>query len=200
MAEEHLVLRRSAASTFVVFLAVVGCALVPCGCLSSDSLFNATFLQQLYGGGSGNADLPGDAPAIVAEVVNETNRNVEYRFTWRDGDGQIQERSGALSPGDSYAEMLICTIQEITLGDVSDLTATGAIVRLGDGSTADPYIEVEAFGILLQEGINYDCGDSISFRILNSSATLSGYRVYAYVNRSGLQTTEDDSTGDTTDG
>ncbi|GAF86848.1 unnamed protein product, partial [marine sediment metagenome] len=50
------------------------------------------------------------------------------------------------------------------------------------------YIEVEPFGVLLQEGINYDCGDVITFTILPSSATLSGYQSFAFIRRSGTQT------------
>jgi hypothetical protein len=75
----------------------------------------------------------------------------------------------------------------MTLGDVGNLDATGAIVRLGGGTADDPYIEVEPFGVLLQEGINYDCGDVITFTILPSSATLSGYQSFAFIRRSGAQ-------------
>ena len=76
----------------------------------------------------------------------------------------------------------------MTLGDVSNLDAAGAIARLGGGGSADPFVEIEAFGVLLQQGINYDCGDSVTFTILPSSATLSGYQVFAFIRRSGAQT------------
>ena len=186
--------RHSAAFTFVTILAVAGGALLPSGCLSVDSLLNPTFVQSLTSGGGGVANLPGEAPAIVLEVHNETGRNAEFRVTWRDSEGQIQERARALGVDESFAEMLICPIDELTLGDVSDLTATGAIVRLGSGSAIDPFIEVEAFGVLLQDGINYDCGDSVSFRILPSGATLSGYQIFAFINRSGAQTGSENTT------
>ena len=157
------------------------------GCVDIQSAFNPAFLQAI-GVGESAATVPGEAPAIVIEVENGTPRLIEFRVTWRDAEGEIQERTDALGVGQKYAEALICPIEEVTLGDVGNLDATGAIVRLGGGTFDDPYVEVEPFGVLLQEGINYDCGDVITFTILPSSATLSGYQSFAYIRRSGAQT------------
>ena len=113
---------------------------------------------------------------------------MEFRLTWRDGDGQIHERTGILGVGDKYSEALICPIEEMTLGDVGNLNAIGAIVRLWSGTAFDAFIEVEPFGVLLQEEINYDCGDVITFTVLPSSVTLSGYQSFAFIRRTGAQT------------
>ena len=163
-----------------------------CGCPSPASLFNPAFLQTL-GAGERVATLPGEAPAVVIEVENRTDRVLEFRATWRDVDSYIHEHTQVLGAGEKYSEALLCPIEEMTLGDVSDLDAAGAIIRIGDSSGEDdfvgfgPYIEVESFGVLLQEGINYDCGDSVTFAVLPSSATLSGYQVFAFIRRSGTQ-------------
>lgn len=160
------------------------------GCAFAEGFLNPAFLQTL-GLGVTVADLPGEAPALVLEVQNDTDRVVEFRLTWRDGEGEIQERTRSLGVGAKYSEALICPIEEMTLGDVSNLSAVGAIARLGAGQATDPFVEIEPFGVLLQEGINYDCGDSVTFTILPSSATLSGYQVFAFIRRSGEQTEQE---------
>jgi hypothetical protein len=157
------------------------------GCVAASDFLTPTFLSVL-GLEAQVASLPGEAPAILLEVENDTDRVVEFRVTWRDGESEIHERTRTLAVGDKFAEVLICPIEEMTLGDVSNLDSVGAIARLGDGGSEDPYVEIEAFGVLLQQGINYDCGDSVTFTILRSSATLSGYQVYAFIRRSGAQT------------
>jgi hypothetical protein len=156
------------------------------GCAGVGSFFNPAFLQVL-GVGEQAASLPGEAPAVVLAVENATQHVIEFRVTWRDLEGRIQERTRALAVGEEYSEALICPVQEMTLGDVSNLDDIGAIVRLGGGTANDPFVEVEPFGVLLQDGINYDCGDSVTFVIQPSSVTLSGYRVLAQIRRSGAQ-------------
>ena len=156
-------------------------------CVNAEELLNPAFLQVL-GVGERASNLPGEAPAIVLEVENGTERVVEFRLTWRDVESRIQERTWTLGVGEKYSEALVCPVEEMTLGDVSNLDAVGAIVRLGSGTANDPYIEVEPFGVLLQEGINYDCGDSVTFVVWPSQATLSGYRIFAQIRRSGAQT------------
>jgi hypothetical protein len=162
-------------------------ALGLCGCFAVGEIFNPTFFQSL-GWTEVAADAPGEAPAVVIEVENGTSRVVEYRISWRDADTGIQERTGVLGLGDKYSESLICPVSEMTLGDISDTDAVGAIVRLGGGSSNDAFIEVEPFGLVLQEEINYDCGDVVTFAVLDSSATLSGYQTYAFIQRTGAQT------------
>jgi hypothetical protein len=167
--------------------AIAGCL---GGCPGAEEFLNPSVFQSL-GIGKVAANVPGEAPAIVIEVENGTERVIEFRVTWRDGDGQIQQRTEVLGVGDKFSEALICPIEEMTLGDVSNLDAVGAIVRLGDGTANDPYVEVEAFGVLLQEGINYDCGDAVTFTVLPSSLTLSGYQSFAFIQRTGAQTETD---------
>ena len=179
-----MVVLKSHGRTIVAGAALAVGLLAADGCADIQNLLNPTFLQVL-GVGERVATLPGDAPAVVLEVDNGTQRVVEFRMTWRDSDGEISERTGSLGVGEKYSEAVICPVTELTLGEVSNLDATGAIVRLGSGGASDPLIEVEPFGVLLQEGINYDCGDSVTFTVLPSGATLSGYQVFAFIRRSG---------------
>jgi hypothetical protein len=160
------------------------------GCTGPSELFNPEFLQTL-GVRESAANLPGEAPAVVVEVENRTGRTIEYLVTWREGNGEIERRTGVLPAGSKDGFVVFCPLEEVTLGDVSDLNATGVIVRLGAGGASDPFIEVEPFGVLLQNEINYNCGDGVTFAVLSSSATLSGYQVYAFIRRSGAGTSSE---------
>lgn len=154
------------------------------GC-TSGNLLNPSFLAAL-GGGQQAASLPGEAPVLVLEVENSTTSVIEFLLTWRDGEGEVSQRSRTLLAGEKFAEAVICPVEEVTLGDISNLDATGAIVRLGNGNPEDPFVEVEAFGVLLQEFVNFNCGDSVTFEIRPSSATLSEFRIFAFFQSSGL--------------
>lgn len=156
-------------------------ALGTLGCFNPISLLNPDFLSTV-GLGAKVATTPGDNPAIVVAVQNQTTHVVDTRLTVRDGDGNVSERQYALGAGQSRAEAWICPISGLTLGDVSDLSASGAQVRLGNGGASDPFVDVEPFGVLLQPDVNFVCGDTITFSVLPSSATKSGYQIYAYIN------------------
>lgn len=165
----------------------VGLSALLAGCTGFGSLFNNEFLTEV-GLGDQVSVLPGEAPAIIIEMENQTGRVVEYRLSWRAGDEddlEFVERTGTLAVGDKVAEAVICPVQEITVGDVSNLDAFGAVVRLGQGTADDAFIEVEPFGVLLQNRVNYNCGDIVTFAVRPSGATASGYQLFAYVRRSG---------------
>ena len=138
------------------------CALFLSGCADPLAVFDDEFLTALSLGPSA-ASIPGDAPALLVEVENRTSRRVEAQISWRTGDGEARFEVFGLSPDDKSTEVLICPVDEITLGDVGDLTQPGAFIRLGGGGVNDPFIEVEAFGVLLKEGANYSCGDTVTF-------------------------------------
>ncbi len=164
------------------WLAACAAAVLPVGCVDPLAFFNPAFLQAA-GLGDSVANLPGEAPTIILEVENQAGRVIEYFVSWRDGDGNVSVRTGVLAVGDKYSESVFCPIDEMTLGDVGDLTEIGALVRLGAGEADDPVIEVEPFGSLLQDSVNYNCGDSVTFTVLPSAATLSGYQTYAFIRR-----------------
>jgi hypothetical protein len=155
---------------------------VLCGCADLNNLLDPSFLGAL-GFSSRAASLPGDAPAVVVAIDNRTARTIEVRITWRDDDNRVGERLRVLPPDTNVAEAVICPVTELTLGDVSDLNQPGAFVRLGSGGSDDPFIEVEPFGVLLKEDANYSCGDEVTFTVQASSATLSGYQIFAFIRR-----------------
>jgi hypothetical protein len=152
------------------------------GCSPADFL-NEQFVSSIVGGTAVN--LPGNAPALLVGVENRVDRLVSVTVNYRDSNDALQTYTAVVEPGQRTAKALICPVPEITIGDLSNPSIVGALVFLGNGTPADPFIEVEPFGIPLQAGQNYDCGDGITFVVQYSTATKSGYQTFAYIQRAG---------------
>lgn len=162
--------------------ALLSATIVASGCVGSiESLFNTEFLDA-SGLAQTAADIPGPAPALLVNVENRTNRNVLGIVSYRLGDSDVREFLIELEPGLTRGQALTCPVSEVTLGDVSALDEAGAFVFLGGGTVADAFVEVEPFGVLLREGSNYSCGDSITFAIMPAS-TRTGYTTIAFIQR-----------------
>lgn len=154
------------------------------------SLLNPDLLT-IVGGGTEVASLPGDAPGLLVSVENRTDRWIRMVVSFRDPDDEADAFTEYVQPGQKTGRMLDCPVSQITVGDTSDLDLSGARVYLieNPSNTVDallsaPFIEVDPFGNLLREGVNYDCGDSLLFTVEASSVSQSGYQVFAYVRRS----------------
>ena len=152
------------------------------GCTTVGNFFDPEFLSAI-GVNPRAASIPGDAPTVLLAFENEIDRVVEAQVMWRQEETGVASVVFTIRPGQKGTEVVVCPVTEMTIGDVADLDATGAIVRLGNGDPQDPIMEIEAFGVLLREGANYDCGDSITFTVRPSSATRSGYQLFAFVRR-----------------
>jgi hypothetical protein len=165
--------------------AAAGCALLTtsAACIDPTSFLNPQFLAEL-GLREQSSFIPGEAPAILVVIDNKTDRQVEAQLSYRVGGATVRTEFRTLPPGTFTADAPLCPITELTLGDISNLEQPGAIIRLGGGSADDAYLSVEPFGALLKEGINFDCGDAIRFTIQASSATASGYQIFAFIQRS----------------
>jgi hypothetical protein len=170
----------------------LGLALAGCGAFRLTNLLNPDLLGTL-GLGTRVASLPGDAPGLLVGVENRTDRWASIVISYRDGEDKVQSYTTVVKPGDKSAQMLVCPIKEMTLGDVSNLDSPGAVVYLiPEGTAVDadllansPVISVDPFGVLLMEGINYDCGDGVTFTVQPSGTSSSGYQTFAYIRRSG---------------
>lgn len=167
----------------------VAAVLASAGCFSPLEILNDDFVEQITPGG-GVATLPGGAPGVVVNVSNLTNLQAAVVISYRDGDGSVQVFTVTLQGGGESAQMLVCPVVEITAGSVSDLTAPSAVLALttvpitGD-LTSVPYLEVEGYGVLLREGINFECGDGITFVLTASATNASGYEIGAYIRSGG---------------
>ncbi|MDX2197891.1 MAG: hypothetical protein SF069_02850 [Phycisphaerae bacterium] len=171
----------------VTFGCMAAAGLLQAGCVGQVlSLFDQEFLNSLGLGNTGAAEIPGEAPSIEVRFENRTSRTVEMQVSYRTGGNDVETLNNIIFPGVSdLGEALVCPVDEMTLGDVTDADAIGALVRLGNGDANSPFIEVEPLGVILKDdGVNYSCGDTITFVVDESSATSSGYQVFAFIRRS----------------
>ena len=157
------------------------------GC-SPDTFLNSEFLSAL-GYSQGATLIPGESPEVKVQVENRTDRVVEALLTVRLAQDNVQQRTYSIPAGAKFGEAFFCPVSQMTLGDVANTSTTGAIVRLGNGGANDPIVEVEPFGVILESGVNYDCGDAVTFSVLPSAQTRSGYQIFAFVRRSGTGST-----------
>lgn len=173
----------------------LGCLLPGCGLLTNEvaSLLNPNLFDAL-GLGTRVASLPGDAPGLLVFVENRTDRYASVVVAYRDGDDKVDAYTTVVGPGERSGQMLVCPVTEITIGDVSNLGQRGAVVYLIDSNTVAgntalldgaPFIEVEPFGVLLLEGVNYRCGDGLTLAVQPSAENPSGYQTFAYIRRTG---------------
>ncbi len=174
---------RAAARRWAV---VVGLVLAG-GCNDPTEILNPEFVEDFGFGPANVASLPGEAPGLAVFVENQTTRWIAVTVSYRDGDGNARSYTQLVGPGERTGQMLVCQVQEITLGNVSDLDAVGAIVYLNDpgiDNFADaPFVEVEPFGLLLRSGVNYECGDGVDFIVRSSQSTASRYQTFVRLRR-----------------
>ncbi|MEW6251540.1 MAG: hypothetical protein AB1716_12905 [Planctomycetota bacterium] len=178
-----------AAKTLPVAIAVgLMLALTGCGVLDISNLFNPDFLAAQTNSVSA---LPAEAPGLLVWVENRTDRWVQMVVSYRDAAAAVQNYTTALAPVEKSGQMLTCPVEELTMGDLSNLQQPGVQVFLtvpaagGLNIENAPYIDVDPFGVLLREGVNYDCGDAVTFTVQPSSASSSGYQIIAYIRRAG---------------
>ncbi len=168
---------------FTLALAL-GLAVALGGCATPvlSDVLNPTFVDTLLGGDN-VASLPGGAPAIVVAAENVTGRTADMQISYRTGADEVVSYVVTVEPGGRTAQAIACPVTELTIGDVTDATQSGVTVRLGVGLTTDPFLLVEPLGVILTEGVNYDCGDEVRFQLASSAETITGFRVFAFITR-----------------
>lgn len=154
------------------------------GCVTATDIFNADFLAAVSGQQS-VATVPGAAPAILVTFENRTSRVMEMTVTYRTSESNVESSVNTIVAQGQLAEAIPCPITEITVGEVTDLSEPGVYIALGGGTVNDPFLAVEPFGRLLKEGDDYQCGDAITFALIESNETASGYRIIAIIERDG---------------
>lgn len=170
--------------------ACVGLLVLAGGCVDLTGMLNPEFAAALRLTSSA-ASLPGDAPGLLVTVENRTDRWASVVVSYRDVNRDVVSYTTLVPPQSRTGQMLTCPVPELTIGDVANRNAVGAriyVVDTIDTAALDstPYLDVEPFGVLLQEGANYNCGDGLLLTVQPSSLTRSGYQTYVYVRRSGL--------------
>lgn len=141
------------------------------------------------------ASVPGDAPFLLVTFENRTTRRVSFsgeatangtlEFVGFDLDPEGGGGGGSASVG---SDIVVCPVTELTIGSINDLSQSGVFVFLGGGFDTDPIIQVEPLGILLVEGVQFNCGDEVRFIVDESTATASGFRTFVQITPGGSTT------------
>ena len=155
------------AATFILggLATILGCG------VASESL-NPQFMAVL---GTPFAPVaPGNAPFVVARVVNMTPENVYFNLSW--------EPSGAENPMTFWfttlpdtdgAVVLSCPIDRLTIGDTRNPSTPGALLVFDNNVRQ----EIPTLNKVLLNGLDYFCGDLVIFAVVKDSSVVGGYSV-----------------------
>ena len=174
----------------------VVCGVVMAACISCTEFVNSELLTALAG--QAVRTLPSEAPGLLVSVENRTEHLASVAISYRGSGQDVKSYTLTLEAQQHSAQLLVCPVTEITLGNVTNLAQSGAWVVLQDVQTVPlldqagapvgvPFIEVEPFAVLLRESVNYECGDELQFLVEPSGATRSGFGTEVLIRRSGVQ-------------
>lgn len=169
-------MRRSIALTACLLPLGLGCTN-----FALTDLLSPTLVAELSNTAS-PASLPGTAQTVLVTFENRLDNPCRFEISYRTVNDQIPPPIMVTLGNDvQFAQAIACPVLEITVGDITDISEPGVFVGLAGQTDNDPFIAVEPFGVLLREGINYECGDGITFVLLESQATASGFRILAFI-------------------
>lgn len=140
---------------------------------------------QLVGAMGGEQELPitpGATPYILVRFLNAATMQPgtgmgfyqEYRIAGGAAFGSGGVSGGGLADGEDYGNLIPCNVTVATLGSVDDPTIPGAYVVYN--RPLDPVRRpIKALGKILQNGIDFRCGDTITFIAVNDATAPEGY-------------------------
>ena len=134
------------------------------GCLNPDFVTQAS-------GGSPNPIAPGDQRFVLVRVVNATQEltiDAVIGFnTPINPTGEIT-LDGLDAINDELGVVLECPVTQISLGSITGLGAS-LLIRTTEGTIL--FVPATAFPFRLTEGIDYNCGDTLIFSIVDNPAS-----------------------------
>jgi hypothetical protein len=134
---------------------------------------NPSLIQSL-GGEANVPTAPGENPYILLRLINgiavppsvsgtiPIPSGVGYLATWRYAGGQRDAWAiggSGLAVTEDFGRLVNCNMTVITIGDIDDLTVTGTWLLYG-GNVVQP---LKPFGKILQNGVDFRCGDVLTF-------------------------------------
>lgn len=153
---------------------------------------------------------PGANPFIVLRFSNSVvgpDQNttelddpaaINFRATWRyagRGKDGFSLSGSILGAGEDIGWTLPCDVTVLTVGDVDDLKEWGAWISFNPPGTDPVRTPLPPFGKLLANGIDFRCGDVVTFMLQpdNSNSTHYSvtYRVDSGANEKGPYTGPD---------
>jgi hypothetical protein len=138
---------------------------------------------QLIGSLGGERHLPitpGATDYILIRFYNAASMpagtGMEFNQQYRIAGGAMYGFGGVtgLVDGEDFGQLIPCNVTVVTLGDVDDPTVAGAYVIYNP--PLDPVRRaIKPLGKILQNGIDFRCGDTITFISVNDSTASEGY-------------------------
>lgn len=139
------------------------------GCL------NPAFINQVSNG-SVVPTAPGDTPFVHVLVINATQElTASVLFGWTP-DFQGYNSAGVIVfPEQQQGFLLACPVNQIGLGDPSNLITPAIILTTATGTEID--VPASAFPLVVAQGRDFRCGDTVVFTILDDSSSGYGIRI-----------------------
>jgi len=153
--------------------------------------------EQSLGRSSFTPTAPGGSDFVLVRFLNSANvppgTGISFLASYRIGGGLPVSISGVgvsgqgLVQGQDMGQLVPCTMTVLTLGDTDDLDRPGA--WLVHNPPLDPVEQpLEPLGELLQNGVHFRCGDTVTFVAFADPDAPAGFRVTWQV-QSGMDQT-----------
>ena len=135
---------------------------------------------------------PGQNPYIVLRWTNSVEgpdqsgdepndpAGVLFSSTWYYAGGSKDQFSwggAGLAEGEDFGILLPCTVTTLTVGDVDDTTSTGAWLSFASTDSSYVVTPLPPFGKNLSNGVDFRCGDVITFMIQPAADVAAQYTI-----------------------
>lgn len=153
-------------------LAAVGLVLIliAAGC-------NPIFWNQMSGGSFAPL-APGDTAFVLAHAVNDTRVSTTVVIGFDAPTWVNQPITGTffdIEPGTGNGILIPCPVDEIGLGPLDDPSEMALQFSLPDGGQVT--VPASAFPFTLLNGVDYECGDTVLFTIIEDQNSVFGVTV-----------------------
>ncbi len=167
------------AGPFPVFRAVSSAALAALTCWAAGCL-NPSFVNQVSSG-SVTPLAPGDVPFVLVRCVNLTRTAEIDAVVGFEAPGffgyDAVTLAGIHPNGGDVGAILPCPVASVRIGDPSAPAAPAVTVTRDDDTAYS--MPSAAFPIVLADGVNYTCGDTVIFTFVDAPSSPYGIDVSA---------------------
>lgn len=154
----------------VAVVAVVACLSHLSGCL------NPTFVNKLSSG-SFVPLAPGDTPYVQVLVINGTlEKTIDVVLGFApEYQGINAWGIAGIGPGNQQGFVLTCDVNQIGLGDPTDLSRPAMVITGEEGDAVN--VPASAFPLTLASGRDFNCGDTVIFSIVDDRNNSYGIQI-----------------------
>jgi hypothetical protein len=120
---------------------------------------------------------PGSAGLVLAHVVNATSSDAQVFVGFEAPLFFPQPIAGdfTILAGSEHGIVLPCPVRRLSLGELDDASADAIVLTLEDGGKVT--LTSGAFPYQLQQGVDFNCGDTVLFTMIQDRTSASGITV-----------------------